>query len=142
MPPSQHQPPGWSKWCSSAQPSKGQCTISKILSSPILSLLVEQKIFFPRTCFAFTISKPKFTVCLRLYFVARVLDKKANNGHSESVLFENVWLNLPRKKRNNYVPHESFVLLGKKGKGRQLNCSSAWKVMNYERRFLAQCVRY
>ena len=66
LPPNQHQPAGpfgWLYWCSSAQPSKGQCTISKILSSPILSLFIEQNIFFPETYNAYTISEPKFTVC-------------------------------------------------------------------------------
>ena len=64
--PNQHRPAGpfgWLYWCSSAQPSKGQCTISKILSSPILSLFIEQNIFFPETYNAYTISEPKFTVC-------------------------------------------------------------------------------
>ena len=41
-------PFGWPYWCSSAQPSKGQCTISKILSSPILSLFIEQNIYFQK----------------------------------------------------------------------------------------------
>ena len=66
LPPNQHQPTGpfgWHKWCSLARPSKGQCTISKILSFLIFSLFIEQNIFFPETCFAYTISEPKFTVC-------------------------------------------------------------------------------
>ena len=66
LPPNQHRPTGpfgWHKWCSLAWPSKGQCTISKILSSLIFSLFIEQNIFFPETCFAYTISEPKFTVC-------------------------------------------------------------------------------
>ena len=65
LPPNQHRPTGpfgWHKWCSLAQPSKGQCTISKILFSLIFSLFIEQNIFFPETCFAYTISEPKFTV--------------------------------------------------------------------------------
>ena len=56
---------GWHKWCSLAQPSKGQCTISKILSSLIFSLFIERNIFFLETCFAYTISEPKFTMCTR-----------------------------------------------------------------------------
>ena len=69
LPPNQHRPTGpfgWHKWCSLARPSKGQCTISKILSSLIFSLFIEQNIFFPETCFACTISQPKFTVCAYL----------------------------------------------------------------------------
>ena len=68
LPPNQHWltgPFGWHKWCSLARPSKGQCTISKILSSLIFSLFIEQNIFFPETCFGYTISEPKFTVCKR-----------------------------------------------------------------------------
>ena len=68
LPPNQHRPTGpfgWHKWCSLARPSKGQCTISKILSSLIFSLFIEQNIFFPETCFAYCISEPKFTVCSR-----------------------------------------------------------------------------
>ena len=53
---------GWHKWCSLARPSKGQCTISKIFSSLIFSLSIEQNIFFSETCFAYTISEPRFTV--------------------------------------------------------------------------------
>ena len=67
LPPNQHRPAGLFDWlyqCSSAQPSKGQCTISKILSSPIFSLFIEQNIFFPETYNAYTISEPKFTVCI------------------------------------------------------------------------------
>ena len=66
LPTNQQRPTGpfsWHKWCSLARPSKGQCTISKILSSLIFSLFIEQNIFFPETCFAYTISEPKFTVC-------------------------------------------------------------------------------
>ena len=63
---------GWHKWCSLARPSKGQCAISKILSSLIFSLFIEQNIFFPETCFAYNISKPKFTVCT-LHIETRVL---------------------------------------------------------------------
>ena len=66
LPANQHQPTsqfGWHKWCSLARPSKGQCTISEILSSLIFSLIVEQNIYFPETCFAHTISELKFTVC-------------------------------------------------------------------------------
>ena len=65
LPPNQHRPTGpfgWHKWCSLAQPSKGQCKISKILSSLIFSLIIEQNIFFPETYNAFTISEPKFMV--------------------------------------------------------------------------------
>ena len=39
----------------SAQPSKGQCAISKILSPLGLSLFIEQKVFFPGTYFAIDI---------------------------------------------------------------------------------------
>ena len=38
------------KWCSLARPSKGQCTISKILSSIIFYLFIEQNTFFLETC--------------------------------------------------------------------------------------------
>ena len=65
LPANQHRPTGpfgWHKWCSLARPSKGQCTISKILSSLIFSLFIEQNIFFPETCFAYPISEQKFTV--------------------------------------------------------------------------------
>ena len=65
LPPKQHRPTGpfgWHKRCSLARPSKGQCTVSKILSSLIFSLFIEQNIFFPETCFAYTITEPKFTV--------------------------------------------------------------------------------
>ena len=60
-------PFGWHIWCSLAEPSKGQCTISKILSSLVFSLFIEQNIFFPETCFACIISEPKFTVCDALF---------------------------------------------------------------------------
>ena len=62
LPSNQHRPTGpfgWHKWCSLAQPSKGQCTISKILSSLVFFLFIEQNIFFPEICFAYTISEPK-----------------------------------------------------------------------------------
>ena len=71
LPPNQHQPTGpfgWHKWCSLARPLKGQCTILKILSSLIFSLFIEQNIFFLETCFAYTISEPKFTVCCMLCY--------------------------------------------------------------------------
>ena len=73
LPPNQHWPTspfGWHKWCSLAPPSKGQCTISKILFSLIFSLFIKQNIFFTETCFACTISEQKFTVWfqLQLYF--------------------------------------------------------------------------
>ena len=61
--PNQHRPTGpfgWQKWCSLARPSKGQCTISKILLPLILYTFIEQNTFFPETCFAYTISEPKF----------------------------------------------------------------------------------
>merc|ERR1712079_310132 len=41
---------------------KGQCTISKILFPPLLYTFTDQNIFFPETCFAYPISKQKFTV--------------------------------------------------------------------------------
>ena len=37
--------------------------ISKILSSLIFSLFIEQNIYFQETCFAYTTSEPKFMVC-------------------------------------------------------------------------------
>ena len=54
---------GWILWCMLARPSKGQCRNSKNLSSLLLVIKVDQNIFFPETCFAPTISEPKFTVC-------------------------------------------------------------------------------
>ena len=45
-----------------AQPSKGQCTISKILSSLIFSLFIEQNTFFPEACFTYPNSEQKFAV--------------------------------------------------------------------------------
>ena len=68
LPPKQHRPTGpfgWHKWSCLAWSSKRQCTISKILSSLIFSLFIKQNIFFPETCFAFTISEPKFKVCVK-----------------------------------------------------------------------------
>ena len=76
LPPNWHRPTGpfgWNKWCSLARPSKGQYTISKILSSPTFLSFIVQNIFFPETCFAFTISEPKFTGCLVLGIVNAVL---------------------------------------------------------------------
>ena len=67
LPPNQHRPTsplGWHKWYSLTWPSKEQYSISKIISSLIFSLFIEQNIFFPETCFAYTISEPKFTVCI------------------------------------------------------------------------------
>ena len=49
--------------CCLAGGSKGQCRKSKIFLSLLLPMQVDQYIFFPETCFAYTISEPKFTVC-------------------------------------------------------------------------------
>ena len=42
--------------------SKGQCATSKILFPLLLHTFIEQNIFFPETCFAYSISEPKFMV--------------------------------------------------------------------------------
>ena len=66
-PAKQHRPVsqlGWILWCMLARPSKGQCTNSKIFPPLLLTVKVDQNIFFPETCFASTISEPEFTVCL------------------------------------------------------------------------------
>ena len=60
MPPSLHWPPGPSGWCSSAL--KRTMYDFKNSSFLIFSLFIEQNIFFPEICFAYTISEPKFTV--------------------------------------------------------------------------------
>ena len=60
----------WHKWYSLAWPSKGQWTISKILSSTVYSIFIEQNIFFPASCFAYTISEPKFAVWYENYFIS------------------------------------------------------------------------
>ena len=44
--------------------SKGQYRKSKKFLSLLLPMKVDQHIFFPETCFASTISEPKFTVCI------------------------------------------------------------------------------
>ena len=65
-PAKQHRPVsqlGWILWCMLARPSKGQCRNSKIFPPLLLTVKVDQNIFFPETCFASTISEPKFTVC-------------------------------------------------------------------------------
>ena len=50
-------------WCISAQPPKEQCRKS-IIFPPLNSFIkVDQNIFFPKTCFAYSISESKFTVC-------------------------------------------------------------------------------
>ena len=64
-PAKQHRPVsqlGWILWCMLARPSKGQCTNSKIFPPLLLTVKVDQNIFFPETCFAYTISEQKFTV--------------------------------------------------------------------------------
>ena len=64
-PAKQHRPVsqlGWILWCMLARPSKGQCTNSKIFPPLLLTVKVDQNIFFPETCFASTISEPEFTV--------------------------------------------------------------------------------
>ena len=65
-PAKQHRPVsqlGWILWCMLARPSKGQCRNSKIFPPLLLTVKVDQNIFFPETCFASTISEPEFTVC-------------------------------------------------------------------------------
>ena len=64
-PAKQHRPVsqlGWILWCMLARPSKGQCRNSKIFPPLLLTVKVDQNIFFPETCFASTISEPEFTV--------------------------------------------------------------------------------
>ena len=64
-PAKQHRPVsqlGWILWCMLARPSKGQCRNSKIFPPLLLTVKVDQNIFFPGTCFASTISEPEFTV--------------------------------------------------------------------------------
>ena len=64
-PAKQHRPVsqlGWILWCMLARPSKGQCTNSKNFPPLLLTVKVDQNIFFPETCFASTISEPEFTV--------------------------------------------------------------------------------
>ena len=58
-----NQPKGPTGQCKLGDNSKGQCTISKIFFSLILSTFKEQNIFFLET-YASTISEPKFTVWL------------------------------------------------------------------------------
>ena len=55
--------PNWQTGrCCLADGSKGQCRKSKIFLSLLLPMKVDQYIFFPETCFAYTISEPEFTV--------------------------------------------------------------------------------
>ena len=66
-PAKQHRPVcqlGWILWCMLARPSKEQCRNSKNFLPLLLAFKVDQNIFFPETetCFASTISEPKFTV--------------------------------------------------------------------------------
>ena len=64
-PAKQHRPVsqlGWILWCMLARPSKGQCRNSKNFPPLLLTVKVDQNIFFPETCFASTISEPEFTV--------------------------------------------------------------------------------
>ena len=64
-PAKQHRPVsqlGWILWCMLARPSKGQCRNSKIFPPLLLTVKVDQNIFFPETCFASTISEPEFMV--------------------------------------------------------------------------------
>ena len=64
-PAKQHRPVsqlGWILWCMLARPSKGQCRNSKIFPPLLLTVKVDQNIFFPETCFASTIFEPEFTV--------------------------------------------------------------------------------
>ena len=65
-PAKQHRPVsqlGWILWCMLAWPSKGQCRNSKNFPPLLLTVKVDQNIFFPETCFASTISEPELTVC-------------------------------------------------------------------------------
>ena len=81
LPPSQHWltgPFGWHKWCSLARPSKGQCTISKILSFLIFSLFIEQNIFFSRDMFCLYHFKAKIHGVLCLYSI-EVYDPLSNS---------------------------------------------------------------
>ena len=66
-PAKQHRPVsqlGWILWCMLARPSKGQCRNSKIFPPLLLTVKVDQNIFFLETCFASTISEPEFTGCI------------------------------------------------------------------------------
>ena len=68
-PAKQHRPVsqlGWILWCMLARPSKGQRTNSKIFPPLLLTVKVDQNIFFSETCFASTISEAEFTVCASL----------------------------------------------------------------------------
>ena len=68
-PAKQHRPVcqlGWILWSMLARPSKGQCRNSKFFPPQLLAVKEDQNIFFLETCFASTISKPEFTVCLVL----------------------------------------------------------------------------
>ena len=54
-PAKQHRPVcqlGWILWCMLARPSKGQCRNSKFFPPLLLTVKVDQNIFFPETCFA------------------------------------------------------------------------------------------
>ena len=64
-PAKQHRPVsqlGWILWCMLARPSKGQCRNSKIFPPLLLTVKVDQNIFFPETCYASTISDLEFKV--------------------------------------------------------------------------------
>ena len=82
-PAKQHRPVsqlGWILWCMLARPSKGQCRNSKIFPPLLLTVKVDQNIFFPETCFASTISEPEFMVC------------SLDRGHNYAVLEVSRWV--------------------------------------------------
>ena len=56
------QPNGQVGWCYIGDNWKGQGTISNILFPLLLYTFIEQKLFFPETCFAYPISEQKFTM--------------------------------------------------------------------------------
>ena len=111
LPPNMHRPAGpfsWHKWCSLPRPSKGQCTISKIFSSLIFSSFIEQNIFFPGTCFAFTISEPKMQGVYQInvlhvlfpFFKKSSLHKSWQNISSNLLATPYSWINLDYEKHS------------------------------------------
>ena len=74
---------GLHKYGSLARPSKGQCTISKILFSLIFSLFIEKNIFLSNTCFVYSFSEPKFMVCPILFDNLGTFHHTSTNNHME-----------------------------------------------------------
>ena len=93
-PAKQHRPVsqlGWILWCMLVRHSKGQCRNSKNFSPLLLTVKVDQNIFFPETCFASTISEPEFAVCLE---IKRYHKKKFIFNEFSSAQFSKVKNNL------------------------------------------------